>query len=266
MLKQFNTFVHKLISEAATEESDEKIIKDTYHCNEFYAKFLQNLGEECSVVVTKQRQNCFLVYGVLKNVKDFFTKLKVDKTFMDNPEDFRIYTPMFSYGETAHNLKLDEDYPIYKQAGIPTQTHEVDNIVRQTVFGKWYPLFDEKKPCQKIKGLKPSEITKYFKQTFPKATKDFNEEVEIYVEFQVNCEDWNNLIYDAMTEYAKDPDEMNDAHNEDPDDFDYTSLNVKDKQDDEKEAKKTLKDVKTKKEDIKPTVETKKAPKVTNKK
>lgn len=228
MNSKLNRFIKSLILEYSTDENDKKRIREMYHTNEFYLKFISTLAEECNVVATKQRENCFLVTGLLKNVEQFFNKLKVDSDFMDNPSDFKIYSPMFSYGETIHNLKYDEDYPVYEQPGVATQTHQIDNIVRHTVYGKWYNFFDETMN-KKIKAIKPNEITKYFKTMFPKATKKFNENTDIFVEFQVNCENWKNQIFDEMSEYAKTPDEMNDFHNEDPIDFDYSQLNIKDK-------------------------------------
>lgn len=248
MLKKFDSLIKKILCESAGNDDDEKKIREAYHTNEFYYRFLDPVAEETHVLVTKNRNNTFLIYGSLKAIEDFFKALKVDETFMENPSEFKIYSPMFSYGENAHYLKMDEDYPTVDKIGEAPYTHAIDNQVRNTVHGRWYSLVDEDKAGQKIKGVKPSEVSKYFKSIFPKADKNFNNETEIYFEFQVNCEDWKNQIYDEMSEYAKEPDEMNEYHNEDPDDFDYTQLNVKNVNDDAivknalKEIKRTDKD------------------------
>ena len=148
----------------------------------------------------------------------------------------------YTYGDEVHNMKRDEEYPTYFRTDGPLSTHEVDNLVRNTVEGKWFSLIDGE-TTRKIKGVKPADVTKYFKNFFPKADKKFNEETTVYVEFQVNCNRRANQVYDEMSEYAKNSDEMNASHNDDPDDFDYTQLNIKNVND-EAEVKAALKDVK----------------------
>jgi len=241
MLKQLNRFLYGVISEQSDGDDDAKKKVESFTTNEFFFKFIQGFAEECGVLATKQRENTFLVYGKLKDIKTFFSKFKVDSTFMENPAEFKIYSPMFTYGDEKHFLKLDEDYPIFHGAETPTLTHEVDNITRDTVTGRWYPMFDDE-ISKKVKSMKPAEITKYFKSFFPKADKKFNEETEVYVEFQVNCDRRANQVWDEMSEYAKEPDEMNELHNADPEDFDYTQLVVK-KQDSEADMKPVMKDV-----------------------
>ena len=241
MLKQFDKFIYNYISESSENEDDTKKKIEVFTTNEFFFRFVKPIAEETGVLVTKQRENTFLVYGALKDVKNFFTKLKVDDTFMEKPSEFTIYSPMFTYGDQVHNLKRDEDYPIYHDANHPTQTHEIDNLARDVIEGRWYSLIDDES-TKKIKGIKPVDITRYFKEFYPKADKKFNEETTIYVEFQVNCDRRANQVYDEMSEYARNPDEMNDHTNEDPDDFDYTQLNVKN-ENDETIVKDALKDV-----------------------
>lgn len=243
MLSKCDKFIRNILFESTENEDEKKKMKELYHTNSFYLKFIEKLADECHVLATKQRENCFQIFGSLKSVKNFFSKFKVDDTLMDNPADFMIYSPMFSYGETKHNLKRDEDYPDKNAIDAAPYTHEIDNSARDTVHGTWFPLMDEKDVSKKIKAVKPSEISKYFNQFFPKANKDFNENICVYVEFQVNCEGWKNQIFDEMSEYAKTPDEMNEQLNEDDDDFDYTQLNVKN-ENDESTVKAALKEVK----------------------
>lgn len=242
MLKRFDRFLYNVISEQSENEDDAKKKAELFTTNEFFFKYVQPVAEESNVFATRQRENAFLVCGALKDIKTFFSKFKVDSIFMENPADFRIYSPLFTYGEVIHNLKFDEEYPIYNDGSRPTQTHELDNIAGNVVEGRWYSLFDEDS-AKRIKGLKPADVSKYFKDFYPKANKKFNEDTTIYVEFQVNCSRRANQVYDEMSEYAKNPDEMNDAHNQEPDDFDYTQLNIKN-ENDEATVKAALKDVK----------------------
>lgn len=226
MLKKFNQCISKYICESSENEDEKTKSIEKLSTHEFYYKFIVPVVEEVGGILeaTVQRENTFLVAGSLKDIKKFFAAFKVDDSFMEKPADFQIYTPMFTYGEIIHNMKFDEDYPIYHTAEYGTYTHEDDNLARNVVEGRWYPFIDEE-TSKKLKAVKPSEISKYFKSFYPKADKAFNEDCIIYVEFQVNCRGLANALYDDMSEYAKTEDEMNEAHQADAfEDFDYDVL------------------------------------------
>lgn len=248
MLNNFNNLIKSILLEQVEEDKDEEKekIMASYNTNEFYTRVLEPITDGLNVVLTKQRNNTYLVYGPVGDLIKFFNGIKVDKEFMDDPKEFKIYSPIFTYGDYMGKLKLDQFYPItnFEKTGVPF-THELENIDGNVLEGKWYSIFENDVPDGKfIKGVAPSDMEKkVFKKMFPKGDKSFTENFVMYVEFQVNTEGLKNLIWDEMTEYAKDPDEMNDLHNSDPDDFDYTQLNVKN-ENDEATVKAALKDIK----------------------
>lgn len=227
MLNKFNNLVKNLLFEQADNTESEKRIKNTYNTNEFYLKILKPHSQDLEIFLTKQRNNTFLVIGPLPQLVKFFNTLKVDETFMDNPKEFKIYSPCISFGDRMVKLKLDQFFPIQHDIiyGVPT-THELENSTGNVLEGQWFELHGEDdKP---VKSIKPSELEKkFFNKVFFRSDKKYMNEIPLYFEFQVNTEDWNNQVWGEMSEWAKDPDEMNDLHNSDFEEFDYDRLNNK---------------------------------------
>lgn len=211
--------------------------------NEFFSKYVKKAAEDKNVIVSIQRENTFLVQGLLNDIEKFFSAFKVDKDFMEKPDDFVVYSPIFTYGEIKHHMKYDEDYPIGLYGFGPETSHIVDNAARDVVEGRWYSLFEEGE--NKVKSIKPSEITKYLRALFPKWTKEMEDDVLIFVEFTVDVKGYANTIYDKMSEYSNIENREDANKREDKDDeedFDYTVPLVKPPNDDDI-VKAALKDV-----------------------
>lgn len=251
MLKNFNRLINSIIFESV-EDKDEKRIREVYNCNEFYHRYLETLMDKINLenenssnlVVTKQRQNVFLITGFLKDVSKFFKELKVDEAFLEKPEEFKIYSPQWIVLDTAEDIYImgrNEMWP-RQDFNVPS-THDIDNSknVRSTIFGKWFSFYKDDGKGLKIKGVKPSDLIKNFNKL--KKESSINDETIISVEFSVNCEQWANQIFDEMSE---DSDiEWRDDVNRNDEDFDYSLASLpKHSKDAENEAKKSLKDVK----------------------
>lgn len=238
MLQRFDEFIYSYISESSGDEGATRKRLASFTTNEFFFRFIQPAAAAANVLATKQRENTFLVFGPLKGVKAFFAGLKVSGDYMERPSEFMVYSPQFTYGEHVHNLKRDEDYPVCRSATTAPHMHEIDNLVRDTIDGRWYPMLDG---GRKVKGIRPAEVARLLRGAYPKASGGFDEGAMVYVEFQVDCDGRANQIYDKMSEYAKSPDEMNALHSSSPDDFDYTQLNAKAE---DRAAKASLKGIK----------------------
>lgn len=247
MLKNLNGFIKNIIMEQVTEDKDEKYIKLVYHCNEFYNRYLSDLAIDCEIGITKQRNNVFLAVGSFKNIIKFFDGLKVDEMFMEEPKDFSILAPIYCFNETnyEHLMQRGEKFSSTTKDGVLT-THDVDNDVRNIVYGRWFDFYQNERKNQKLQKIQPSKFKKYIKDVQKKY--DMSDDNVIYVEFSVNCEDWKNNIFEDMTEY-RDEDQINEINSNKDDDFDY-SLAVAPKVDD-KESKKALKNVKVSKKTYK---------------
>lgn len=242
MLKNLNSLIKNVILEQVTDDKDEKYIKLIYHCNEFYNKYLVDLADECNIGVTKQRNNVFLTYGTVANLIKYFDKLKVDEMFMEDPKEFSILAPMYSFGDDTHLMQRGEAFPITGSEQVPT-THDVDNKVRSIVYGRWNDFYQNEKNGQKLLKVQPSKFKKYIKDV-QKLFK-LDEDSYMFIEFSVNCEDWKNNIFEDMAEFRTE-DEINDnICNKEDSKFDYPQCNVPKSNDDSHRA--ALKDIKIKK-------------------
>ena len=151
MLKNFNKLVKSVIFESIENDDDEKRIREVYHCNEFFHRYIEPLVDSINekddginLIVTKQRQNVFLVTGIFNDVSKFFNEFKIDEGFMENPQDFRIFSPQYmllDYADDIHYMGRGEMWP--KQDFDVPGTHDVDNSknVRSTVYGKWFSFY-----------------------------------------------------------------------------------------------------------------------------
>ena len=258
MFNKFNERIKRLIMES--EDKDEML--QLYNSNEFFIRFIEPLAKQIGVMSSKPFENCFQIAGVLKSVRDFFSKFKVDNSFMEKPNDFMIYSPMFTYSEKNHLMNRDEGYESSIE-DYRTSPHCWENLDREVTLEGWFRFFD--KGNLPIKSCKPDFIVDYFKDNFPKANKDFNETCPIVITFCVNCRGLKNSIWDEMTEWAVDADGINKTSNEEPDDFDYTQLNVKVPSEAEL-VEKSLKEIEKKNVEVKPEAKTEKAKKQTAKK
>jgi hypothetical protein len=232
MFNKFNEYINEILLNAVESsiDKDEKRIREVYHCNEFYHRYLETLMDkinenkkidELKLIVTKQRQNTFLVTGILKDVMKFFTDFKIDEAFMEEPKDFRIFAPQYMLLELSddiHYMGRGEMWP--KQDFNVPSTHDIDNKsgVRSTVFGKWFSFYEDDAKGLKVKGVKPSDLNKNFKKL--KKESSIDDDTIFSVEFSVNCEQWHNQIFDEMSEYSNV--EWRDDVNSEHDDFDYS--------------------------------------------
>ena len=243
MLKNFNNLIKNIIIESAETPDDEQRIKNVYHCNEFYNRFLYQLAIDHNILLTKQRNNVFLVGGLFKDIIKFFDGLKVDKDFMDNPNEFEIYELLYTFDDEQyrHVMNRDEQYPDGQGYENVQTTHDDDNLVRRVIHGRWNEFFENEKKGQKLLNVQPSKFKKYIKQIQKKF--DLTNDDKIFIEFNVNCEQWKNNIFDA--EYRSEDDindfVSNDKRNID-DDFDYSQCVVPKNNDDS--HRKALKDIK----------------------
>ena len=237
MLKNFNNLIKNIIIESAETPDDEQRI------NEFYNRFLYQLAIDHNVLLTKQRNNVFLVGGLFKDIIKFFDGLKVDKDFMDNPNEFEIYELLYTFDDEQyrHIMNRDEQYPDGQGYENVQTTHDDDNLVRRVIHGRWNEFFENEKKGQKLLNVQPSKFKKYIKQIQKKF--DLTNDDKIFIEFNVNCEQWKNNIFDA--EYRSEDDindfVSNDKRNID-DDFDYSQCVVQKNNDDS--HRKALKDIK----------------------
>ena len=245
MLKNFNALIKNIITEAAENEDDEQRIKNVYHCNEFYNRFLWQLSLDDKVLLTRQRNNVFLVGGLFKDVIKFFNDLKVDKDFMDEPKDFEIYQPMYTFGDTQHNMNRDEQYPSSK--GLTPNsitTHDDDNLVRRVIEGIWKEFNENVKKGTKLLKVQPNKLKKYIKEV--QKEYDLTNDDQIFIEFTVNCEQWKNNIFDAEYKSEDDINDFGAASGDDKrnidEDFDYSQCVMPKNNDDSHRA--ALKDIK----------------------
>ena len=251
MLKNFNKLVKSVIFESIENDDDEKRIREVYHCNEFFHRYIEPLVDSINekddgskLIVAKQRQNVFLVTGIFNDVSKFFNEFKIDEGFMENPQDFRIFSPQYmllDYADDIHYMGRGEMWP--KQDFDVPGTHDVDNSknVRSTVYGRWFSFYEDDSKGYKLKGIKPKDLLKNLKKM--KKELPIDEVTIISIEFSVNCEQWKNQIFDEMSEYSDV--EYRDDVNRNDDDFDYSLAALpKHSKEDEDEAKKSLKDIK----------------------
>ena len=252
MLKNFNNYIKNIILEQVTEDKDEKYIKLVYHCNEFYVRYLSPLADEYNVSITKQRNNVFLAFGTFENIIKAFNNLKVDEMFMEKPADFVIVAPMYCFNdaEYEHKMQRGELYaPAFISAGVPTPTtHDVDNVARNVVFGRWFDFYQNEKKGQKLLTITPSKFKKYIKEVQKKY--DLTDNDNIFIEFSVNCEDWKNNIFEDMAEYRTE-DEINEinSNKEKEIDFDYDLAKMP--KENNEDHRKALKDIKVTKKTYK---------------
>ena len=248
MLKNFNSLLKNIVLEQVTDDKDDKFVKLIYHCNEFYNRYLADLAEDYHIGITKQRNNIFIAIGTFKDIISYFDHLKVDDMFMEKPEEFQICAPMYCFNdpEYEHSLQRGELYPQTSNQGVIT-THDVDNKVRTTIYGKWFDFYENEKKGIKLLKLYPKKFKKYIKEV-QKKYKCKDDDI-IYIEFSVNCEDWKNNIFEDMAEFRT-ADDINDlgAGNGDDkrnidDDFDYTQKCVVPKAKDDSHRA-ALKDIK----------------------
>jgi len=247
MLRNFNKLLKSIILEQVTEDKDEKFIKLVYHCNEFYNRYLVDLADSCHVGITKQRNNVFLVIGTFKDVIKYFNELKVDNMFMEDPSKFTICAPMYCFNDPnyEHLMQRGELYVPTSNDNVLT-THDIDNNVRSTVYGRWFDFYENEEKGLKLLKLYPNKFKKYIKDVQKKY--DLTDDNVIYIEFSVNCEDWKNNIFEDMAEYrtAEDINDFGATNGGDKrnidDDFDYSQA-VMPKQQDES-YKESLKDIK----------------------
>lgn len=246
MLKNFNSLLKNVILEQVTEDKDEKYIKLVYHCNEFYNKYLVDLAEKYNIGITKQRNNVFLAAGTFKNIISYFNELKVDDMFMEDPKEFQICAPMYCFNDEnyEHQMQRGEFYAPTTVNGTLT-THDVDNKVRTTIYGRWFDFYENEKKNLKLLKVYPNKFKKYIKDVQKKF--GMTDDNIIYIEFSVNCEDWKNNIFEDMAEFRTEDDinsfvsNDNDKRNID-DDFDYSQTVVPKVNDDS--HRKVLKNIK----------------------
>lgn len=259
MLKKFNEYINTIILESVENsiDQDEKRIREVYHCNEFFNRYLVPLTEKINsskknfdleLIVTKQRQNVFLVTGAVVDVMKFFNDFKIDEAFMEKPEDFRIFAPQYLLLEIAddiHYMGRGEMWP-KQDYNIPS-THDIDNKlgVRSTIFGKWFSFYEDDAKGFKLKGVKPKDLNKNFRKM--KKEQAIDDNTIVSVEFAVNCEQWSNQIFDEMSENSDI--EYREDVNMDHDDFDYTVAlkpvnNPESKELTDAEIKKAINDIK----------------------
>ena len=191
MLKKFDKLYNSIITEQTEQKQAwiRQVTKDT----EFLKKYVLPLAEKCVVYPEKARMNTFRITGEFKAVHDFLDSLKVDKEFLEQPKEFFICSPMYTFCDDmyTHILNRDEGFPVGTVD--PYSTLAAQNKFRFAIFGRWYELMDD---GIRVKRCKPTEFAKLL------AKQEINDKTIICVEFQVNCEGYTNQCFDMWSTFV----------------------------------------------------------------
>lgn len=217
MLKKLDDLYKRIIIEE-TEELPSSWFRQITKDTEFLQKYILPLAKKYFVYPEKARMNTFRLTGTFKNVKDFLSNFKVDKEFLEQPKEFFICSPMYSFCDDAytHILNRDEGFPV--DTVDPYSTLASQNKFRFANFGRWYELIDDIDTVEQIrvKRCTPAEFAKLLSSKAYEDLYGINDDIVICIEFQVNCEGYTNQCFDMWstfipTEEIGDQQEIKDA-------------------------------------------------------
>lgn len=201
MLKKLNDLYNSLIYEQAEDIWLRKITSD----NEFYAKYLLPLRNKYSVDIVKARMNTFRIIGMSEIVLGCLENFKVDQDYWNDEamgKPFVVYSPMVTFGEVIHNMRLSEQYA--QGMTEPNSLYEFRNINRFDIEGRWYELNALDKNNEftypvKAKEATPKELVQMIRNLMNSLGK--TDDNILVVEFVLNCQNLMNQVYDEQTQF-----------------------------------------------------------------
>lgn len=201
MLKKLNDLYNSLIYEQAEDIWLRKITSD----NEFYKAYLLPLRNKYSVDIVKARMNTFRIIGMAEIVLGCLENFKVDQDYWNDEsmgKPFVVYSPMVTFGEVIHNMRLSEYYP--EGMVEPNSLYELRNINRFDIEGRWYELNALDKNNEftypvKAKEATPKELVQMIRNLMNSFGK--TDDNVLVVEFVLNCQNLANQVYDEQTQF-----------------------------------------------------------------
>jgi hypothetical protein len=215
-LNKFNNLYSKIISEMTNSRLDDKdineknyttaFISSIHRTDDFYNAYIANNALKSKIFAGKDGENFFILFGYLKNIKDFLKSFKVDNEFIEKPENFEVFGPMYTldddkYAELLHTG--DCEYFVPESNNTPC-LNELSNIMRRIPRGRWYDIKQSIKNeasgveiPYKIKSISPIDLSKTLDEIITDRDKAF------FVKFGVNCEGLSNINYDQNSMWKK---------------------------------------------------------------
>jgi hypothetical protein len=201
MLSKLNELYGKLIY----ENSEDRWIRQITNDNDFLKVYLLPLQEKYCVNTVKARLNTFRIGGLYKNVIEALSNFKVDADFWNDEimqREFVLYSPMITFGEVIHDMGYSEGYPLNCVA--PNSLYALQDKYRISVEGRWYEPKELDKNTEfdypvRAKFATPTDLCKMIDNL--REELGYTEDAGLIVEFQVNCENLANQLYDEHTAF-----------------------------------------------------------------
>ena len=222
MLKKFDELYSKLVFEMSNKDieviSDKDVDKlylpkyqsSINRTDEFFNHYIKNNMIKNHIFAGKDGENYFVFFGFLKNIISFLKSFKVDDLYMEKPEEFKMFSPMYTFDDDNYAELLHNGNPNYFSGEyFPPESFNAQclndycNIIRRIPRGRWYSFKNiiqnnEDKTAAVIANVKdvtPKELISYLDEI----KKQRGEDTVLLVKVGVNCEGLTNINYDQQS-------------------------------------------------------------------
>lgn len=219
-MSKFDEIYKKLIYESvATEVLEDTVIDAVLTNNQFYNNYMANLALKTGVIAVKARFDTFRIYGMAKNVVNFFKEFKVDNNYFmndvneignayvgeapifekkDKDEDFVLFNPMICVVDSSffYHQMNDPGNEKYFTAGnyVPTR-EDLINLTHREALGSWSKI--------QIKGN--DGLLYDMKEASPKdlakVLSDLDKQSLCIIEFTINSKHLPNYVWEEDSFY-----------------------------------------------------------------
>lgn len=236
MLTNFNNLLKSALWQEIQNNDDEEQktdpgwLRSICDSNMFFYKYLKEQSEKNNVIPMKQMENMFAFFGNLDDIVKFLRSFKVDKDFMENPEEFLVFAPSFNLGDQNPPMSRDERYAPYTYD--ENSEHYIENLFNEKFDGTWIDLYKGEGPTRvRIGKIKPNDLATELKKAVDLLLPGHKKNVPVLLKVEINCRGLVNAVWDELSDYVDifGGDFEKKLHEKDDYEFDYNQLNTKEK-------------------------------------
>ena len=222
MLKKFDELYSKLIFEMSNKDADVMSDKDIdklyvpayqssiHRTDEFFNHYIKNNMIKNQLFAGKDGENYFVFLGALANIIKFLKDFRVDKLYMEKPEEFKMFSPMYTFDDDNYAEILHTANPKYFSGeyfapeSFDSQClNDYCNMVRRIPRGRWYSFKDVIQKNEDgtpaimadVKEVTPNDLVSRLNEI----KEQHGDDIVLLVKVGVNCEGLSNINYDQQS-------------------------------------------------------------------
>lgn len=203
---KFDDLYRKIILEDSIQEDWDKFqtryIKQIDNDDQFFEEYILPISDK--VNTHKSLENTFRVQGKYTDVIDFLKKFKVDKKFLENPQEFQLIAPMIvlSTNYFEHKNQFNEGF-LPNEAFDKYSTMVNNNLTHTIVQGRWqnfYQKLEEFDYQTRVKTCTPKQLINHIKHLLELNNITDTKDLYLCLQFYINCRGvWNGRLDEHST-------------------------------------------------------------------